>query len=341
MPHFAGLDIGKRSTSICVLDKSGVVVCEGEVATEPAAIIAFLRGKHRRYARVGFETVSVGPWLYERLAKAGLPAICIDARHAHGILKAKLNKTDHNDARGIAEIMRGGLYKAVHIKTVSSQRVRQSLVVRAFLRRKAQDAENLVRATLLQFGLKLAPGRRTTFEKNALAVVGRDEMARSLVAPLLAIRAAMYEQIRSLDKSFERLADADPACRRFMTVPGVAALTALAFRASVDVPERFTRSRLVGVHLGMTPRLYESGETRRRGGISRCGDRSVRSYLYLSARSILRKRTRATALQTWGNQVASRRGYRKAVIAVARKLASVLHRMWVTETDFLPLGAVA
>jgi transposase len=334
MPHYVGLDASKATTSICILDDAGNIVREGVVGTEPQAIIGFLRGNRLRYRRVGVEAVSFTPWLFEGLAKAALPVICIENRHAHGVLAGQLNKTDKNDARGIAQIMRSGHYKAVHMKTRQSQEAKLLLTARKHLASKKRDIESAIRGVLLRFGLKHSAGGSATFERRARDLAEANTVMKEVVESLLSVRTAIVAQINAFDLRIRLRANDDPVCRRLMTAPGVGPLTALAFRTAIDVPERFARSRDVGVHLGLTSRTYQSGATERRGRISKCGDESARTALFLAAKIAMGGRMAPSALKAWGRSVAERRGYLKAVIAVARKLAVILHRMWVTSTDF-------
>jgi transposase len=341
MPHYVGLDASKTTTSICILNEKGERIREGSVATEPAAIIGFLRGEGRRYARIGVEPLDFAPWLYERLAKARLPIICIDATHAHNVLKQRLNKTDRNDAWGIAELMRIGAYKSVHMKSPEAQRVRLLLVARANLVRQRRNIDNLVGAALLQLGLKLRKGRADSLARRVAAVAPKSGVTREVLDGLLGVRAAIVAQIKTFEAAIDRVAENDPVCRRLRTAPGVGVLTALSFRAAIDIPERFARTRNVGVHLGMTPRTYQSGPVERRGRISKCGDTVTRSSLWLAARTIMQRRARSSPLKTWGMQVAARRGAGRAIMAVARRLAMILHRMWLNGTDFQQEGQTA
>jgi transposase len=335
MPCFVGLDASKRTTKVCVVDELGTILEEGTVESDPKAIVAFLRGKGRRYARVGQEAWSLAAWLYAGLARAGLPIITIEAKHAHGVLKEMhLNKTDKNDARGIAQLMRLGLYKTVHMKSTESQRIQALLTMRNHLRIKVRDIENAIGAGLLVFGQKLKTGGRPTFERRVRVQVGTDEFLNGLVEPLLRARAAILEEVTALEARLRQIAADDPVCRRLMTAPYVGPQIALTFRASIDMPQRFTRSRNVGVHLGLTPRTRQSGEKETRTGITRRGDRATRTALYLAAGNLIRVTSKPSWLKTWGREVAARRGLRKAIVAVARRLASVLHQMWVNETDF-------
>ncbi len=276
----------------------------------------------------------MAPWLYNGLLQARLPIICIEARHASGMLKGRPNKTDKNDARGIAEIMRAGLYRSVHIKSPDALGMRSLLAARRILKQKLRDLESAIGGLLLGFGLKLAPKLRLTYERRVAELIAGRPFVASVIEPLLAVRAAIAEQVRGFNDRVAASAEADPVCRRLMTVPGVGVQTAVAFRYAVDDPHRFARSRCVGAHFGLTPRVWKSAEVERRGGISRFGDVEVRSALYLAARGMLHPKRKPTWLSEWARQVAERRGTGIAVVALARRLACVLHSMWITETDF-------
>lgn len=334
MPHYVGLDVSKYRTSICVLDDEGAIAKEGSVPTEPRKIIGFLRGEGRRYRLVGVEAMSLASWIYEHLSRAGLPVVCIEARHAHAILKERVNKTDRNDAYGIAEIMRSGHYKPVHVKTAESQNARLVLATRRLLAGKRRALDNLIRGLLLQFGKKLAAKKPGTFVVRTRKLSARIPALRGVMGALMRVRNVMAEELAKLDATVEQLVSQDAVCRRLMTVPGVGPIAALSYRTAIDLPERFARSRDVGAHLGLTPRTFQSGVASRQGHISKCGDRGARSVLFLAAKSVLSRRTKATNLQVWGRAIAGRRGYIRAVVAVARRLAVVLHRMWLSETDF-------
>jgi transposase len=342
MPFFVGLDAAKRTTKVCIINEVGETVRTGVVDSDPKAIVGFLRGEGRRYKRVGLEAWNLAPWLYAGLARAGLPVICIETRHANAVLKAtRANKTDHNDARGIAEIMRTGIYKAVHVKSPESQRSQSFLTARKLLRNKAIDIENGIMGLLLGFGLKLKAGALKSFERRAQKLASSNADASRLVEPLLTVRRCIHGEVAKLDAALSKLAQSDPVCRRLMTAPGVGALTALTFRAAVDEPGRFPRSRDIAAHFGLTPRSIQSGERDLKGRISRRGDATVRTALFVAARSQLRRAVRSSWLKIWGGQIAARRGKLKALIAIARRLAVTLHRMWITETDFRWTAAAA
>ena len=335
MAYYVGLDASKERASVCIIDESGAIVEEAEVASDPKAIAGFLRGGGRRYRRVGMESWSLAPWLYVGLAKARLPIICIEARHAHAMLKAaRKNKTDRNDARGIAELMRLGSYKTVHVKSPQSRRTRALLTVRRLLITKRRDIENAIGAALLAFGLKLRTSGGKGYEGRIHALTKGDPFVAGLIEPLLAVRRQILAELAVLEDRLRTLAHQDPVCQLLMTAPGVGPLVALTFRMAVDEPARFPRSRDVAAHFGLTPRSRQSGTQDFKGPISRAGDKEVRSALFTAAQCQLRRNTRSSWLKTWARQVAHRRGSMKAIVAVARRLAVVLHRMWITRTEF-------
>jgi transposase len=335
MPCYVGLDASKRTTHICVLDEVGATVKTGVVETNPKAIVGFLRGEGLRYARIGMESWSLASWLYSGIAKAGLPIICIESWHTHSMLKARrVNKTDKNDARGIAEIMRAGLYKTVHIKTIESQRIGALLTIRKFLRVKSVDIENAIAGALLVFGVKMTRGARSTFERRVQALSGSRPELAGVIEPLLSVWRRTHEETESLETTLRAMAEEDEVCTRLMTAPGVGPLTALAFRATIDEPGRIVRSRNIGPLLGLTAVTTQSGEKLRGGRISTRGDKDLRMALFLAARHQFRATAKASWLRDWGLAVAGRRGRMRAIVAVARRLAVTLHRMWVTNTDF-------
>lgn len=335
MPCYVGLDVSKRYTSVCVLDAAGNLVREGRVETSPEALIGFLRGANTRYARVGLEACGMSSWLASGLARARLPVVCIDARHAHGVLKARANKTDRSDALGIADLMRTSTYKAVHVKSRQSQEILALLTARRALQRKIGDLDNLVRALLLESGHK-APRMTTDSNRSSQVrqLLVRSPFLASVVDPLLDLRAVMLNHLAAYEQRALAAAAADPVCQLLVTAPGIGRLTALTYRAVIDDPHRFVDSRSIGPHLGLVPRTYQSGESERRGRISKHGSRDLRSLLYLAGLGTLRANTRASWLKSWGQAIAQRRGRKRAAIAVARRLAVTLHRMWMSGEPF-------
>lgn len=334
MQSYVGLDVSLRQTAVCVVDQAGKVKREGTVDSDPDAIANFICATAPNLVRIGLETGATSTWLWTELKKRGLPVICIDARHAKAALKMQINKSDRNDALGIARIMQTGWFKEVRVKNLNSHAVRAVLASRALLVELKRDLENQIRGLLKNFGLVIGRAKMNTFTTRATELIdGRPELAAA-VEPLLKAREALARQIEGLDRKVLRLARSEPEVRRFMTVPGVGPITALCYLATIEDPSRFKKSRSVGAYVGLTTRRYASGETDRTGRISKCGDEMLRSYLYEAANVLLTRVTRWSALKAWGMRIAKRRSMNKARVAVARKLAVILHRMWTDSTEF-------
>ena len=308
--------------------------CEGTVASNPEAIAAFVKSHAPHVVRIGLETGATSTWLWTELKKMGLPIICIDARHAKAALKMQINKSDRNDAFGIARIMQCGWYKEVRVKDLDCHAIRALLVSRALLVKIKRDVENQVRGLLKNLGLVIGRCKLNTFTVRANELIDGKPGLSAAVGPLLKVREAIERQIGDLDGKVLRLARSVPQVRRFMTVPGVGPITALCYLATIDDPTRFKRSRSVGAYLGLTTRRYASGETDRTGRISKCGDGLLRSYLYEASNVLLTRVAKWSALKAWGMRIAKRRSLSKARVAVARKLATILHRMWIDGTEF-------
>jgi transposase len=334
MDHFVGLDVSVKETSICIVDETGKIVREVKAASEPNALLQVLTNPAYRLNRIGLEAGPLSQWLFSVLAEAGLPVICVETRHMRAALKAQINKTDRNDARGIAQMMRAGLYRPVHVKTLRSQKLRMLLTHRKLLQSKAIAIENDLRATLRNFGLKVGMVGAVKFEARIKELVDNIPDLAILVEPLLIVRRALREQFGILHRRLLAVVRDDDVCRQLMTVPGVGPVVALTYRATVDVPARFRNSKAVGAVLGLTPAKYQSGEIDRTGAISRCGDEMMRVMLYEAAQTMLLVSTRWSWLKAWAMQIARRRGMKKAIVALARRLAVIMHRIWVDGTEF-------
>jgi transposase len=334
MKHYAGLDVSIKETSVCVVDGAGQVVREVKVATEPEAILVVLADETFSIERIGLEAGPLSQWLYSELAEAGLPMICVETRHMKAALSAQINKSDRNDARGIAQMMRVGLYRAVHVKTLASQKRRMLLTSRQLLLAKALDIESDLRGTLRNFGLKVGMVGTAKFEARIRELVADHSELITIVEPLLIARRVLREQFGILHRQLLAVVRHDQVCRRLMTMPGVGPVVALTFRATVDVPARFTSSKAVGAIFGLTPRRHQSGEIDRMGSISKCGDAMMRTMLFEAAQSMLTRTIKWSWLKAWGMKVARHRGMRRAIVAVARRMAVVMHRMWADGTEF-------
>ena len=334
MAYFAGLDVSVKETSVCIVDDAGKIVREVRVASEPEALLQVLANNAYRFKRIGLEAGPLSQWLYSVLAEAGLPVICVETRHMRAVLKAQINKTDRNDARGIAQMMRVGLYRPVHVKTLRSQKLRMLLTHRKLLQSKAIAIENDLRASLRNFGLKVGMIGTVKFEARIRELVGNLPDLAVLVEPLLIVRRVLREQLGILHRRVLAIVRDDDVCRRLMTIPGVGPVVALTYRVTVDVPARFRNSKAVGAVFGLTPAKYQSGENDRTGAISRCGDEMMRMMLYEAAQSMLVRAAKWSWLKAWAMKIARHRGMKKAIVALARRLAVIMHRMWVDGTEF-------
>jgi transposase len=328
MDYFAGLDVSVKETSVCIVDDTGKIVREVKVASEPEALLKVLKKAAYHFKRIGLEAGPLSQWLFSAIAEAELPVVCVETRHMQAVLKAQINKTDRNDARGIAQMMRVGLYRPVHVKTL-----RMLLTHRKLLQSKAIAIENDLRGTLRNFGLKVGIVGKVKFETRIKELVENLPDLAELVEPLLIVRRALREQTVILHRRLLAIVRDDDVCRRLMTTPGVGPVVALTYRASVDVPARFHKSKAVGAVFGLTCSKYQSGEIDRSGRISRCGDEMMRVMLYEAAQSMLRSK-KWSWLKAWAMQIARRRGTKKAIVALARRLAVILHRIWVDGTEF-------
>jgi transposase len=334
MDYFAGLDVSVKETSVCIVDDAGKIVREVRVASEPEALLQVLTNNTFRFKRVGLEAGPLSQWLYSVLAEAGLPVICVETRHMRAVLKAQINKTDRNDARGIAQMMRVGLYRPVHVKTLRSQKLRMLLTHRKLLQSKAIAIENDLRASLRNFGLKVGMVGTVKFEARIKELVENLTDLAVLVEPLLIVRRVVREQLGILHRRLLAIVRDDDVCRRLMTIPGVGPVVALTYRVTIDVPARFRNSKSVGAVFGLTPAKYQSGENDRTGAISRCGDEMMRMMLYEAAQSMLVRAAKWSWLKAWAMKIVRHRGMKKAVVALARRLAVIMHRIWVDGTDF-------
>lgn len=334
MEHFAGLDVSVKETSVCIVDDTGKIVREVKLASEPEALLPVLTNPHYHFRRIGLEAGPLSQWLFNALAEADLPVICVETRHMRAVLKAQINKTDRNDARGMAQMMRVGLYRPVHVKTLRSQKQRMLLTHRKLLQSKAISIDNDLRGTLRNFGLKVGMAGALKFEGRIRELVADLPDMALLVEPLLIVRRVLRDQLAVLDRRLRAIVRDDEVCRRLMSIQGVGPVVALTFRASVDVPARFKNSKAVGASFGLTPSKYQSGEINRSGSISKCGDDMMRAMLYEAAHIVLVRSTKWSWLKAWAMKIAKTRGMKKAIVALARRLAVVMHRMWMDGTEF-------
>ena len=335
MEYYVGLDVSLKQTAICVVDGDCEVVWQGCADTHPEMILSALDRWVGEIARLGLETGSITPWLARALKARGLPVIVMDARRASDAMKARPVKTDRADARALAEMLQTGWYWEVYLKSEESHRRKALLSARDQLVRNKRSFFGQIRGMLRPFGIRLG-GRMGTskFDQAARAATRHDDILYLSVNALLEALAAIESQIAVLDKAVGRLCDRSEASWRLMTVPGVGPITALAFEAAIEDPARFKRSRDVGAYLGLTPRRYQSGDRDVSGGISKQGDAMARHCLYEAANCILTTWSGRSALKSWGLKLVRRVGAKKARVAVARKLACLLLRLWKDNTPY-------
>ena len=335
MEHYVGLDVSQRITHVCVIDAEAHIIWRGKCASTPEAIADTVRAQAPNAMRVGIETGPLSIWHYHGLTELGIPVVCIDARHAHAALSMQINKTDKNDAHGIAELMRMGWYREVAVKAMDSQTIRAMLGVRFQLIGMRTNIINQMRGILKTYGIVLQPAFGRRHEDSIKQICEQHYgVLFDTLAVLLSVYQGLKHQIAVLDELLARFANSSPICRLLMSIPGVGPLTAAAFVSAIDDPTRFPRSHLVGAYLGLTPRRYQSGEIDRNGRIAKCGDPLVRCYLFEAATSLLTRGNKWSTIKAWGLAVAKRRGMKRAKVAVARKLASIMHRMWLTGEPF-------
>ena len=334
MELYVGMDVSLKETSICVVDDNGEIVSEGTVISDPAAVAAFIKAKADGAKRIGLETGPTTTWLWHELRALGLPVICIDARHAKAALSMQINKSDRNDAVGLARIMQVGWYKEVQVKSLPCHEVRAVLNSRAHLVKIKRDLDNQIRGLLKNLGLVIGKAGGNVFHRRAEELIGEHGLLQQAIRPLLKVREIVVREIADLTRKLLTLARTNEASRRLMTVPGIGPITALAYQSAIDDPTRFRRSRSVGAYFGLTSRRHASGEIDWSGRISKCGDGMVRTYLFEAAGVLLTRVPQWCALKAWGLRLSKRIGFKKAKVAVARKLAVILHRMWRDGTDF-------
>lgn len=334
MEQYVGLDVSQKETVICVIDGNGKRIWEGVCSSTQEAKVALLRRKAPWAVKVGMETGPLAVWHWHELRRAGLPVVYLHARYAKAALSVQLNKTDANDAFGLAQIVRTGWYREVEVKSMESHKLRLLLTARARLVSMRTTLYSQIRGLLKTFGVVLTAGKGRTFERLVVKGVPEDRHVRLVIESLLATWRHLTLELHKFDREITKTSSASPTCRRLMTVPGVGPVTALAYVTTLDEPKRFAKSKDVGAYLGLTPRRYQSGEVDHSGRISKCGDRMTRSLLFEAAGVLLCRNRRASVLKSWGLRLTRRVGYAKARVAVARKLAVLMHRIWTREIVF-------
>ena len=335
MDHYAGIDASLECSSVCVVDGSGKIVREGKVASEPEALIAWFGSIGFKATRIGLEAGPLSQWLYAGLREAGLAVELLETRHVRTALKTMPVKSDRNDARGIAQLMRLGWFRPVHCKSIAAQEMRALLTARKLIQGKLFDVEMSLRGILRGFGLKVGTTTPRRFAGRINELVAGHATLEVVAAALLSAHEVLLREFNGFEKRLRTMARLDARTRLLMSAPGVGPIVALTYVSAIDDPARFRSSKAVGPHFGLTPRKYQSGEIDRSGRISKIGDAAVRTALYQAAHVMLVRPVKGSGLKSWAMKLARRAGMKKAKVALARKLAVILHRMWVDGTSFV------
>lgn len=337
MEHYAGIDVSLECSSVCVVDADGKIVREGKVASEPEALIAWFGSLGFKVARIGLEAGPLSQWLYAGLREAGLAVELLETRHVRDAFKAMPVKSDRNDARGIAQLMRLGWFRPVHCKSIGAQETRAVLTTRKLVQSKLQDVENSLRGILRGFGLKVGSTTPKRFAGRIKELAAGHPTLEVIATSLLAVHEVLLHQFSGFEKRVRIMARSAANARLLMSTPAVGPIVALTYVSAIDDPARFTSSKKAGSHFGLTPRKYQSGETDRTGRISKIGDAAVREALYQAAHVMLTKPVKGCSeLKSWAMRIARRAGMKKAKVALARKLAVIMHRMLADRKAFNP-----
>ena len=334
MDYYAGIDVSMEYSSVCVVDGTGKIVREDKVVSEPSGLIGWFGSLGLSLARIGLEAGPLSQWLFAGMRNAGLAVELLETRHVRNAFRTMPVKTDRKDARGIAELIRLGWFRPVHCKSMEAQETRAILTARKQVQSKLHDIEMSLRGILRGFGLKVGKTTPKQFDARIRELVAGHPTLEVVGEELLGVHAALLRAFNGFEKRVRAMARQDAKARLLMSTPGVGAIVALIFASAIDDPARFRSSKSVGAHFGMTPKKYQSGETDYSGRISKIGDTSVRTGLYEAAHVMLTRPVKGSALKSWAMRLAKRAGMQKAKVALARKLAVIMHRMLVDGKPF-------
>jgi transposase len=324
------------------VDATGKIVREGKVASEPDALIIWLKLLGYQLSRIGLEAGPLSQWLFAAMREAGLAVELLETRHVRKAFEAMPVKSDRNDARGMAQLMRLGWFRPVHCKSMAAQEVRAVLTARKLVQTKRLDVENSLRGILRGFGLKVGKTTDRSFAGRIRELVKGHPDLEAIGEALLSVRAVLLREFNAFEKRVRAVARSSVRTRLLMSTPAVGPIVALTYASAIDDPARFKSSKDAGPHFGLTPKRYQSGETDRSGRISKIGDAAVREALYQAAHVMLTKPVKGCSqLKSWAMRIARRAGMSKAKVALARKLAVILHRMLANGTPFNAAAAAA
>ena len=331
---YAGLDVSLDETFVCIIDEEGKIIAEKSIATNVDDLSTYLKKINTPFKKVAIESGQLSISLCKGLSQQGLPVVCVDARHMAAALSSRINKNDKNDARGIAQMIRAGLYKEVQIKSDDMCEIKIILGTRRQLVRTRLKLMGTIRGLLKIYGFKI--GTQANFcDKVRLTIKPLSSLIKSSIESLLSCIEKNEKSLKELDKTLLKIGKKDADCRRLMTIPGVGIITAMTYKVTIDNPERFKHSTSVGAYLGLTPKQYASGNINRHGRISKMGSKECRSLLYDAAQVLLIHVKTPFNLQVWGLKLAKKKGNKKAIVAIARKLAVIMHRMLIDKTEFI------
>ena len=326
MEQFIGLDVSLKDTFISVRE-GGKRIWRGKCPSDPKLIAEVIRKRAPETKRVVFETGPLSVWFYHALTAEGVPAICIDARHAKAALDMAPNKTDPNDADGLAHISEVGFYREVRVKSFDSMLVRTLVAARNQMIKTTTQLSNQIRGLLKTFGLIVPKSAGRVFEGHVRTLLASNVGLEKIILPVLEAWRGMRTRAAELSKQLIASARASERCQLLSSIPGVGVVTASSFVAAIEDPENFRNSRAVGAWIGLTTRRYQSGEVDYDGHIARRGDNHLRGLLYEAAVVILTRTMADSALRAWGLKLKEKIGFKRAAIAVARKLAVIMHTM--------------
>jgi transposase len=337
MDHYAGIDVSLECSSVCVVDTNGKIVREAKVASEPEALIGWFGSLKFDLARIGLEAGPLSQWLYAAMKQAGLAVELLETRHVSDAFKAMPVKSDRNDARNIAQLMRLGWFRPVHCKSLAAQEVRAILTARKLVQSKLLDVENSLRGILRGFGLKVGKTTKRSFASRISELVAGHPALETIAAAMLAVHMVLLREFNGFEKRVRAMSRLHVQARLLMSIPAVGPIISLTYASAIDDPSRIKSAKQAGPLFGLTPKKYQSGETDYTGRISKLGDASVREALYEAAHIILTKPIKGCAqLKSWAMRIARRAGMNKAKVALARKLAVIMLRMLKDNLPFNP-----
>lgn len=335
MSYYVGLDVSLNTVFLCIVDEMGKVVREEELASTPEAIGIFLLGTGLKIKKIGLESGNLAHYLKKGLMEMKYEVVVMESRKMSAILAVTINKTDKNDARGITEALRVGHYKECVHRSDEALEIRTLLNGRGTLVNERTHLVSSIRGHLKVYGIKLGKGKDKSFKEQVEENISQLKAStQKTIQALLNTLETLEKEIKKLDKEVIELGKQDPDVKLLQTIDGVGPITALAFKAEMDNPERFKNSKDAGAYVGLTPTQYSSGETQRQGGISKRGSKRTRCLLVEAATSLLMRSKNWSKLKAWGMKLMKKKGNKKAIIAVARKLAVIMHRMLITKEAF-------